>query len=221
MFFEILLLTVVALLVAVTVHEFSHALIATGLGDTLPRRQGRLSLNPVAHLDPLGTLMLFLVGFGWGKPVPINPLALRGDMFRSMSLVAVAGPLSNVATAVVAAIPFKLGVLAWPLSAFGQGSFSSQAEAIVALVLAFVVVYNLLLAVFNLIPLFPLDGSRVVLGILPRDLAAGYARLEPWGPGVLLVLIVLGSFTDLDIIGRFLGPVVNALLSVLVGGRLF
>ena len=220
-FFSILVFTVIALLVAVTVHEFSHALIATTLGDNLARRQGRLSLNPLAHLDPMGSVMLFLVGFGWGKPVPVNAQALRGDAFRGMSLVAAAGPISNAITATIFALPFKAGLLAWPLRSFGSMFLSSQPEAIAALVLAFVVLYNLLLGVFNLIPLFPLDGSRVVLGLLPWELASRYASLERVGPVLLLALIIISSVTNLDLFGRILRPMVNVLLGILVGRHLF
>lgn len=212
--------TVIALVVALTVHEFSHALVATALGDPTARREGRLSLNPLAHLDPLGTLLLFLVGFGWGKPVPVNPWAFGRRAFQGMALVAVAGPISNILCAGAAALPFKMGLVAWPLSRLGL-VYATPGEAAMALVLAFIVIYNLFLAVFNLLPFFPLDGSRVVLGLLPERLAMAMARLEPWGPGLLLVLLLADSLLGLGIFARFLGPVVNGLAGLLVGVRVF
>lgn len=212
--------TVIALVVALTVHEFSHALVATALGDRTARRAGRLSLNPLAHLDPLGTLLLFLVGFGWGKPVPVNPWAFGRRAFQGMALVAVAGPISNILCAGVVALPFKMGLVAWPMTPLGL-VYTTVGEAAIALVLAFIVVYNLFLAAFNLLPFFPLDGSRVVLGLLPESLALAMARLEPWGPGILLVLLLVDSLLGLGIFVRFLGPVVNGLAGLLVGVRVF
>ncbi|GBD11634.1 hypothetical protein HRbin23_01304 [bacterium HR23] len=212
--------TVVALVVALTVHEFSHALVATALGDRTARRAGRLSLNPLAHLDPLGTLLLFLVGFGWGKPVPVNPLAFGRRPFQGMALVAVAGPLSNILCAGVVAVPFKTGMLDWPLGGLSL-LYRSPGEAVLALVFAFIVGYNLFLAVFNLLPFFPLDGSRVVLGLLPERVALVVARLEPWGPGLLLVLLLADSLLGWGLFSRLLGPVVNGLADLLVGERVF
>lgn len=219
-FMAFVLVTMVALLIAITVHEFSHALVADRLGDPTARRLGRLSLNPLVHLDLTGTLMLLLVGFGWGKPVPVNPWAFGRDALRSMSLVAFAGPLSNVVAASGIGLVFKLNLLAWPFSPMGQTS-GSPLESFVAQLLVITIFYNLILAVFNLIPLAPLDGSKVVLGILPRDMAAAFRRLEPWGPGILLGIIVIDWFTGAGILIRIIGPVVNGLSLVIVGHRVF
>ncbi|MCS7207698.1 MAG: site-2 protease family protein [Dehalococcoidia bacterium] len=208
--------TVVALVVALTVHEFSHALVATSLGDRTAQRQGRLSLNPLAHLDPIGTLLLFLVGFGWGKPVPVNPLAFGQRAFQGMAVVAGAGPLSNILCAAAAALPFRTGFLDFPR--WGV-LYPTTGEALVALVLGFIVIYNIFLAAFNLLPFFPLDGSRVVLGLVPERWAEVLVRLEPWGPGVLLVLLLVDSLLGLGLFSRLLGPVVNGLAGVLVGVR--
>ncbi|MBI4232917.1 MAG: site-2 protease family protein [Chloroflexi bacterium] len=208
-----------ALLIGITVHEFSHALAASRLGDTTARRLGRLSLNPLRHLDPLGTAMLLLVGFGWGKPVPVNPVAFGPRARQGMSLVALSGPLANLATAAVVAIPFKAGVLPWGFLRLSVFPLRGGEELLAAL-LGYVVFYNLILAVFNLIPLAPLDGFSVALGLLPRDLANAFARLERYGPAILLVVILLDMVVGFGILGRVIYPIVNALGNVFVGRRL-
>ncbi len=219
-FVVLILITMAALLIAITVHEFSHALAADRLGDPTARRLGRLSLNPIVHLDLTGTLMLLLVGFGWGKPVPVNPWAFGRSALRSMSLVAFAGPLSNIVTAAIVGLAFRLNVLEWPFSTVGKVS-GSPLESFVAQFLVIVIFYNLILAVFNLIPLAPLDGSKVVLGILPRDMAAAFHRMERWGPAILLGIIFIDWFTGAGILVRIIGPVVNGLSSMIVGQRMF
>ena len=204
-FFLFLVLVLGSVVLAITVHEFSHALVATRLGDNTARRLGRLSLNPLVHLDPIGSLMLLLVGFGWGKPVPVNAWAFGRSALRGMALVAIAGPLSNVLTAIVLAIPLKAEL---PLGPISYG-------------LAIAISINLLLAVFNLVPVAPLDGSKVLLGILPRNMAESYARLERWGPGILMAIIGLDIFFGTRILVRVIGPVVNLLSRVLVGYPVF
>ena len=208
-FFIFLLVSLTALVLAITVHEFSHALTATGLGDETARRLGRLSLNPLVHLDPMGSLMLLLVGFGWGKPVPVNALAFGRNALRGMSLVAFAGPLSNLLTAIVLAIPFRVGLVPWPFSVEAQFfSFTG-------------ILFNLVLAVFNLIPIAPLDGSKVLPGLLPRNLARSYQRIEAWGPGLLIAVIGADIFFGTRILFRVIGPVVNLLSGAVVGHPVF
>jgi Zn-dependent protease len=219
-FLLILLLTLGGLVVAITVHEFSHALVATRLGDATARRQGRLTLNPLAHLDLLGSLMLLLAGFGWGKPVPVNPWAFGARAIQGMALVAFAGPLSNIAAAALLALPFKAGLISWPLSVSSRLS-SPSGEYFVGVALYFAILYNLVLAVFNLIPLAPLDGSNVVPGLLPSRLARSYRRLEPWGPGILLGIILLDMALGVGVLSRILGPAVNFLGGIIVGHALF
>ena len=214
-----MLLILGGLVVCLTVHEFSHALVATRLGDNHAKSMGRLTLNPLAHLDPLGGLMLLLVGFGWAKPVPVNPLALGGNPLRGMAIVAFAGPLSNTLMAALLTIPFKAGLLIWPYAPLAvlQGS----AEQLAATVLFVLIMLNLLLAVFNLIPVAPLDGSRAILGVLPRHLAEAFRRLEPWGPGILLTVILLDVFANTRILIRVIGPAVNTLSNLMVGHNVF
>jgi len=212
LFFLLLGTVALALLIAITVHEFSHALAADRLGDSTARRLGRLSLNPLAHLDPVGTLMLFLVGFGWGKPVPVNPYLLRREPRKAMALVSFSGPLANVVAAGLVAIPIRLGLVSWPftssLSYHGGISWVST-------ILGFIIFYNLILAVFNLIPIAPLDGFKVAVGVLPRNWAYSYARLEQYGPMILLLFIVFSYATGF--LWYILSHGVNFLAHLLVG----
>ncbi|MFQ5861012.1 MAG: site-2 protease family protein [Dehalococcoidia bacterium] len=209
-------LIALALGIAITVHEFSHALASYRLGDLTATRLGRLSLNPLRHLDPAGTVLLFLVGFGWGKPVPVNPYALRNGR-TGMAVVSAAGPLSNIVTAALFALPLRLGLLPWRSPLFFDGSFRGGLEGAVGVLVGFVIFYNLILAMFNLLPLFPLDGSKVALGILPRDLAVGFARLEAYGPAPLLLIVAVDWLTGLGLLWGVLRPMVNYVGSLVVG----
>ena len=211
-----LLLIGLSLATAITVHEFSHALAASLLGDGTARRHGRLSLSPLAHLDMMGTILIFLVGFGWGKPVPVNPNALRSGPRAGMALVAVAGPLANLATAALFALPVRLGWVAWHPPLAIAITYSLNLSGLLSDLLSFVILYNVLLAVFNLIPLAPLDGFRVVLGLLPRQLAFSFARLERWGPALLLTIIALDGFASLGILWRVMEPAANLVSLVLL-----
>jgi Zn-dependent protease len=217
----ILLATVgVALLVAITVHEFSHALIATSLGDETARRLGRLSLNPLRHLDPVGTLLLFLAGFGWGRPVPVNPMLFRrGPKGRQgMALVAAAGPLSNLTLAFSLGLLVRTGLVAWH-SPFLYLPFAQRTlEWVLADIVGFLILYNILLGVFNLIPLAPLDGSSVFLGLVPQPLARKVAQLQAYGPAVLMTVVGLDLVFRWGILWRVIGPVSDA-IGVLVVGR--
>ncbi|MCI0438672.1 MAG: site-2 protease family protein, partial [Chloroflexi bacterium] len=178
----------VALAVGITFHEFNHAFIATRLGDSLPRRQGRLSLDPLAHLDPAGTIMIFIVGFGWGKPVMVDQRALRLGPRSGMALVSLGGPLANIIVAFVAAIPIKLGLVSPSVVSFRN--FQGGADDVLPYLLGLTIALNLVLAAFNLLPIAPLDGFKVALGILPRSLAEPFSRLERYGPIILLSLIL-------------------------------
>ncbi|MCR4442905.1 MAG: site-2 protease family protein [Peptococcaceae bacterium] len=174
------LISVPAILVAITVHEFSHGLAAHFLGDPTPRRQGRLTLNPLPHLDALGTLMLLVAHFGWAKPVEINPFYFRGDRQRGILLVSLAGPFSNLVVALLGAILYNL---------FNVGTYF--ASFIITLVSI-----NVYLALFNLIPVPPLDGSRILTGLLPRRMHGFIYQLEAYGP-LILVLLILTNITGL------------------------
>ncbi|MBI4127998.1 MAG: site-2 protease family protein [Parcubacteria group bacterium] len=170
-----LLLFVVIFLTAITLHEFAHAWTATMLGDPTPAYEKRLTVNPLAHLDPIGTLLLFLVGFGWGKPVPFNPYQLRNQRYGP-ALVAVAGPATNLVIAIIFALTIRL---------LGP---SFLAPSVLAFFLS-VIVLNIALAVFNLIPIPPLDGSKVLFAFLPDSLTDVKLSLERYGPFILIFFV--------------------------------
>ena len=167
----------VALVVGITFHEFSHAFIADQLGDHRPRALGRVSLNPVAHIDPVGAIVFVLAGFGWGKPVPVNVYALRPGRV-GMAIVAAGGPIANVLVAVAAAVVYRLLEIA-------------GVTGLVENVAFFIVLYNLLLAIFNLLPIPPLDGYNVLLAFVPPRTAFTIQRYAPYGVIVLLLLVFL------------------------------
>ena len=211
---------VTALLVGITFHEFCHALVAYSLGDPTARRLGRLTLNPVAHLDPFGTLLLFIGGFGWGKPVPVDGRRLRNGQHTGMAVVSAAGPLSNLAVAGLMSLPIKAGLVPWHSPFLVPASVSSwKVDDYVGLFLGALVIFNVVLAVFNFIPLAPLDGFKVAVGVLPRDLAVRVARLEAYGPGILLVLLLLPFLTSgsVSLLHEVMSPAVNGLTRLLTG----
>jgi Zn-dependent protease len=208
-----------ALLLGFTFHEFSHAFAATRLGDPTPRYRGRLSLNPLAHLDPAGTALLFLAGFGWGKPVPVNPTYMRGDPKTNLAITAAAGPLSNLVIAGLAGLTIKLDLVPWR-SPFDLPNLASwSADDYLGLYLSSIVIFGVILAVFNLIPLFPLDGFSVAVGILPGDLSRTFEELRAWGPGLLFLLIALPFLTGghFGLLFQIMAPAVNGLTRLLTG----
>ena len=216
-FLRLTVLVMFAVLTAITIHEFSHSLVATVMGDATSRDRGRLSLNPVRHLDPTGTVMFLVAGFGWGKPVPVDHHNLRGPV--SMSLVAAAGPLSNLVLAFLVAIPIKLGLLGWlgpdlyqPTTVLTGGLREALTD-----IAWLVVFFNVVLAVFNLLPIWPLDGSRVVGGLLPDRMAQGYARFERVGPLILLGIIIGDFVLGWGILRATIGPIVELLVSLATG----
>jgi Zn-dependent protease len=197
------------LVIALTVHEFAHAFAADRLGDDTPRLSGRLTLNPLAHLDILGSLVFVLVGFGWAKPVPINPYALRRRTSAGPMLVSAAGPFSNLLLAILAAVPLKLGLL---------GSFAPSGAVLpsVSVFLSQFVILNLVLFLFNLIPLYPLDGEKVATYFLPPSWQDTADRLRPYGPFVLLALLVLGPLLRINILGWLITWPAQQLYRILV-----
>jgi Zn-dependent protease len=178
-------------LFAITCHEVSHGYIAWRYGDPTARMLGRLTLNPLKHIDIVGTLMIVFVGIGWAKPVPVVFDNLRNPK-KDMIWVAVAGPVTNLTLAFISAMLLRgITTLVNPV---GPGSSITMIVEPVVLMLAFSVYINLLLAIFNMFPLPPLDGGRVLSGLLPPRQAAALARIEPYG---MVIIIVLVFFTNI------------------------
>ena len=175
---------VIVLLIAFTIHELAHAVTADYLGDPTPRRMGRITLNPLKHLDPFGTIMLIIAGFGWAKPVMVNPMNMRGNPRTSMAIVAIAGPLSNLIMASMAAILFRLGLVDLNSLFLGNASSFSLANLLVQFLYI-----NLALAFFNLIPVPPLDGSKILFAILPAELVYRLRPLEQYGFMILFAVV--------------------------------
>jgi len=204
-----LITRIVTLVIAFTVHEFAHAWSADQLGDDTPRLNGRLTLNPLAHLDPLGSLMLVVSGFGWAKPVPINPYALRRRTPAGTMLVSIAGPFSNLLMAILAALPFRAGWL--DLLATGGRILPSASDFLVQFIFI-----NLILFFFNLIPLSPLDGEKVAEYLLPPRGQDILYRLRPYGPFILIGLLFLGTLGGLNVLGTLVAGPAWRVLSLLV-----
>ncbi|MEZ4511592.1 MAG: site-2 protease family protein [Chloroflexota bacterium] len=205
-----LLARAIVLLIAFTIHELAHAVTADRLGDPTPRRQGRITLNPLAHLDPIGTLMLLISGFGWAKPVMVQPSYLRGNPRTSMGIVAAAGPLSNLLLAVVAAIPLRLGLV--DLSAGNGGMLPSLSF----LLFQFIFI-NLILLFFNLIPIPPLDGFKILTAVLPAEMAYQLRPLEQYGFLILLLAIFILPNMGIDILGWLVQTPTRQLFSLITG----
>ena len=188
---------VVALVIGITFHEFSHALIADALGDHRPRAMGRVSLNPAAHIDPIGALVFLIAGFGWGRPVMVNVYALRPGRI-GMAMVAAGGPVANLLVATAAAIGARILDIA-------------GIEGLAREISIWIVYYNVLLAIFNLIPIPPLDGYNALLAFLPPRAAFTVQRYAPYGIIVLLVLILLPN-SPLQLLLGLASPVTRALV---------
>ena len=192
------LISLLAIGAAITIHEFAHALAADRLGDPTPRLQGRLTLNPLAHLDPLGTLMLVLFRFGWGKPVQFDQFNLRNPR-RDAMLISIAGPVSNLLTAVLATILLRL--LPSNLLAF--------------LIFQPFIVISVVLAVFNFVPIHPLDGGKILSGILPLSLAREWEQIQTQFGTILLIMMVL-PWGGTAPIFYLTGPVVQFIINLLL-----
>ncbi len=188
--------TLLAVLLAITCHETAHGYVAYRLGDPTAKNQGRLTLNPLAHLDLVGTLMMLIAGFGWAKPVPVNPFYFKGDRTKGMMLVSIAGPLTNLVLCFLAYFIYVAG------NGFGQIPFLSA-------FLGQFLTLNVYLAVFNLIPIPPLDGSKILAGFLPKSVAYKYlTTIEQYGFLILMVLIIF-NITDWILV-----PIVNGIMFI-------
>ncbi len=200
---------IITLLIAFSVHEFAHAWTANAFGDDTPRSNGRLTLNPASHLDLMGTLMLLFAGFGWARPVPVNPYVLRRRAPSALMWVSLAGPFSNFLLAVVAAIPLRFGLVPYALSK--GGLFPTLFEFLFDFILI-----NLALMLFNLIPIAPLDGEKIAEYFLPPSLNRILDTIRPYGPVLLIAIIVLGPMVGFNLFGLILGPAINALMNLLL-----
>lgn len=207
---KLLLPAAPVILLALTIHEWAHAYTANRLGDPTARLMGRMSLNPLVHLDLFGTLAIVLIGFGWAKPVPVNPNNLR-EPRRHMMWISLAGPLSNVGQAIVFGMLFQLFITGHPTSAGGE--FFTR-------MITYGVFINCALAVFNLIPVPPLDGSKIMYGMFSGMTAETMWKLERYGPIVLMGLIVLGYISRFDILWMIMGPPVRILSAIFTGGAM-
>ena len=178
--------TLLAVLLAITLHELAHGYVAYCLGDNTAKAAGRLTLNPLAHLDPIGALMMLIAGFGWAKPVPVNPFFFKGNRTTGMMLVSLAGPLVNLVVAYIAYAVYVAGL------GFYTVPFMNQ-------FLNYCIILNVFLAVFNLIPIPPLDGSKILAGFLPKQTAFKFlTTMERYGFVILMVLILF-NITDMII----------------------
>jgi len=212
---ESLVIVVAVAILAITFHEAAHGYVAWKLGDPTAHQQGRVSFNPIRHIDPFGTVVLPLILFiasgwilGWAKPVPVNPSRLKSPR-RDMVFVAAAGPGINLALAVVSAALLAL-----------IGGTNAEPEFLRKL-LTFSIYFNVLIGVFNLIPIPPLDGGRIAVGVLPGSLAYPLARLEPYGMwiviGVLLIvpLVTYQLGSEINLFTALIQPVVNAIIGAI------
>ena len=206
---SLLISRIVTLIIALTVHECAHAFIAYRFGDTTARDAGRLTLNPLKHLDVLGSLMLLLVGFGWAKPVPINPYTLRRKSESAEMWVSLAGPTSNFLLAVIAGLLLRLHLFPWQAS---SGILPSSADFLFTFM-----TINLVLMLFNLIPLAPLDGEKVLAFFLPSKWSSNFSQIQRYGPILLMVLLFVLPMVGVDIISWIMTPALNQISKALMG----
>jgi len=196
-----LISVITSLVVGITIHEGSHAASAFLLGDKTAQHHGRLTLNPLKHLDPIGSIMILLVNFGWGKPTPVNPFNLAGGR-RSMSIVALAGPCSNIVLGFVLGIPIRLSLVAASSDTFDF--------------FVWMIFINTALAIFNMLPIPPLDGFRFALGVFPRDALPLLANVERFGPIALFGVIGL-EWIGIPILSKLLYPPLVFFVRIMVG----
>ena len=205
---ETLIVRLIILLISLPVHEFAHAWTADRFGDTTPRQYGRLTLNPLRHLDVMGSLMILFAGFGWAKPVPVNPYALGRKSPAALMWVSLAGPMSNFLMALLAVIPLRAGWVE-PSAYSGLTLFTAY-----GFLLDFIYI-NLTLMLFNLIPLAPLDGDKIADYFFPPSWARALERIRPYGPMMILVLFIGLPYVGVDIYSMLITPVLYNLLSLL------
>lgn len=190
------------IVIAITIHEFAHAWVADYLGDPTPRYQGRVTLNPLAHLDPLGTALLFFIGFGWGRPVQFDPHNLK-DPVKDAAIIALAGPVSNLLLALLLVVIIPLLSTVLGLSATTAG-----------FLLELGVTYNCMLAIFNLVPVYPLDGSKILFALLPRKMAWEYDLLMNQYGTFILFALVLPLLNGTSAVSLLISPVIDVVTTL-------
>lgn len=192
------IINAIAFIIALTIHEFSHAYVADKLGDPTPRSYGRLTLNPLAHLDLLGTLAIIFIGFGWAKPVPFDPYNLRNPKQDSM-LIALAGPASNLILAIILSLVIKI-----------------IPPTIISDILLYIMMGNIGIAIFNIIPVFPLDGEKILTGLLPDSLATEFQNIMRQYGTIILVLMLLPIAGGTSPIIALISPVISFVTHLLL-----
>ena len=204
-----LLIQIPILLITLTIHEFSHGYVAYLLGDDTAKRAGRLTLNPISHIDPVGLLMLFIVHIGWAKPVPVNPYNFKNQK-RDMAITAAAGPASNFVTAIILSIVYNLLKTTNPI-------MDSIVVQFFFFMLQYAILINLALGIFNLIPIPPMDGSKILGGFLSDEAYYKYTAQERKGAQILMIIFAISFVFKLNIIGAIIIPPLNFFLKLLIG----
>ena len=208
---------IISVLVALSVHEWAHGFVAYKLGDPTAKMEGRLTLNPLAHLDPIGTVMFVMIGFGWGKPVPVDPRYFK-KVKRDMALVAIAGPISNLILAFISfglliAIGQTSTVTAATGAMFAPPTISPIVQMLRELFMDSLQI-NLVLMAFNLLPVAPLDGSKIIRPFIPLSKQDMFDQFEVNGPKILLILIMMGYVFNIHILSIWIGIIVAPFLQM-------
>ncbi len=206
---DVVLARLIVVMLGIPIHEWSHCWVASLLGDTTGEAEGRLSLNPFVHLDPIGTIMILLTGFGWGRPAPVNPYRMHkvSNPRLGMALSALAGPFSNFIQAIVLALILRFVVAPMPSS--------SQVDWAIKILLMAISV-NIGLVAFNMIPVPPLDGSRVLAGVAPPNVADFIEQLEPIAPYLLMAMLFVLPQLGIDLVSWMATPLYRILFNLLL-----
>ncbi len=205
-----LLLITPPVLIALTFHEYAHAYVANMYGDDTAKQNGRLTLNPLKHLDPLGTIMIFIVHFGWAKPVPVNPNRLSNPKI-DMLWISAAGPFANMILAFISGIFLRF------LFTLSRAPDQNSVMGLLIFMVFMSLQINLALAIFNILPIAPLDGSKILSGLLPDNYGKIIYFLERYGPFILIGLIIFGRVTGVSILGGASWSGVKFIIKIFAG----